>query len=69
MLAHWSDTFHRIFDCIMAPIALLFNLSLLVIIKKYTPESLKTFSAIILITTLCDLITPISQLFVTARFI
>uniref|UniRef100_A0A1I7T6N8 G_PROTEIN_RECEP_F1_2 domain-containing protein n=1 Tax=Caenorhabditis tropicalis TaxID=1561998 RepID=A0A1I7T6N8_9PELO len=69
MFVHWSDYVALYWDLIFNPITLIGNLLLIVIILKNTPESTRTYAAIILLMSLSDCVGAISGVMSACRVI
>ncbi|EGT56967.1 hypothetical protein CAEBREN_30467 [Caenorhabditis brenneri] len=67
MSQHWSDKVTVYWDFSLGPLSFLANLMLVFIILKYTPETTKTYSSIILAVTISDCIGHIGNFMTSPR--
>ncbi|CAL2040057.1 unnamed protein product [Caenorhabditis brenneri] len=68
LLENWSDKVSVYWDFSLGPVTFIANITLIIIILKYTPESTKTYSSIILTITIADCASLIGNFMTSARF-
>uniref|UniRef100_A0A1I7T6P3 G protein-coupled receptor n=1 Tax=Caenorhabditis tropicalis TaxID=1561998 RepID=A0A1I7T6P3_9PELO len=69
MFVHWSDYVGLYWDLVFNPITLIANLLLIAIILKHTPESTRTYAAIILLMSISDCVGAISGVMTVSRVV
>ncbi|EGT56010.1 hypothetical protein CAEBREN_07726 [Caenorhabditis brenneri] len=67
LLENWSDTVSVYWDFTLGPVTFIANIMLIIIILKYTPESTKAYSSIILSITIADCASLIGNFMSSAR--
>ncbi|EFO97648.1 hypothetical protein CRE_15983 [Caenorhabditis remanei] len=69
MIDHWSNMFRMIWASTLGPMGFLLNLLLGYIIFKYTPDSMKTYSTMIMVMTISDAVTGLCRVMTAVRMI
>ncbi|CAL2040058.1 unnamed protein product [Caenorhabditis brenneri] len=69
LLENWSDKVSVYWDFSMGPVTFIANIMLIIIILKYTPDSTKAYSSIILSITFADCASLIGNFMTSARVI
>ncbi|CAL2038750.1 unnamed protein product [Caenorhabditis brenneri] len=69
MLDHWSNRFRQLCAIPMGYGGFIANIFLIVIILKYTPESVKNYSTMIMVMTVSDLLNAFCSIMTSFRMV